>query len=169
MNTDHNTHYQIVTSSALTLRKQVPWMSRLSGFTLIELMVTVAIVAILAAVALPSYQSYVTRGRIPEATSGLAAKRVRMEQFYQDNRTYRDAPAGAADASSSPYFDFSATGEGGDTRTDTGYVLYARGKGPMTGFTFSVDQSNAKASTVTGVSGWTGSTTCWITKQGGAC
>jgi type IV pilus assembly protein PilE len=170
MNTDHNTHYHIVTNSALMLHKQVSSMSRRSGFTLIELMVTVAIVAILAAVALPSYQSYVTRGRIPDATSNLAAKRVRMEQFYQDNRTYAGAPAGNLDSGSSPYFDFSALGEGGaETRTETGYVLYARGKGPMTGFAFSVDQSNAKASTVTGVSGWTGSTTCWITKQGGTC
>lgn len=144
-------------------------MSRRSGFTLIELMVTIAIVAILAAVALPSYQGYVTRGRIPDATSNLAAKRVQMEQFYQDRRTYVGARAGELDDRTSPYFDFSATGDGGDTRTDTGYTLFARGKGPMSGFIFSVDQSNAKASTVTGVSGWTGSTTCWITKQGGQC
>lgn len=144
-------------------------MSRRSGFTMIELLVVVALVAILTALALPSYRSYLIRGRIPDATSQLSAKRVRMEQFYQDNRSYKDAPAGATDDSSSPYFKFSADGGEGDTRSDTGYVLYATGKGAMTGFTFSVDQSNARSSTVTGVSGWNGNTSCWITKPGGAC
>jgi type IV pilus assembly protein PilE len=135
-----------------------------AGFTLIELMVTIAIVAILAAVALPSYRSYVTRGRIPEATAHLATKRVRMEQFFQDNRTYEGAPASEPDSTSSQYFDF--VGEG---LSRSGYTLVARGRGGMTGFTFSVDQSNARASTVTGVSGWAGNASCWITKPGGVC
>jgi type IV pilus assembly protein PilE len=144
-------------------------MNRRNGFTLIELMITVAILGIVAAVAVPSYRSYILRGRIPDATTNLASKRVRMEQFFQDNRTYAGAPAGDSDANTSKYFDFSANGGGGDTRTATGYTLYAIGKGAMTGFTFSVDQSNAKASTVTGVSGWSGNSTCWIIKSGGQC
>ena len=143
--------------------------SRTAGFTLIELIITVAIVAILASVALPSYRSYVLRGRIPEATSALAAKRVQMEQFYQDNRTYVGATAGNLDSSSSQAFDFSANGGGGDTRTSNAYTLYAIGKGSMAGFTFSVDQSNSKRSTVTGVTSWSGSATCWVTRQGGSC
>ncbi len=47
-----------------------------AGFTLIELMIAVAVVAILAAVALPSYQDYVRRGNIPEATSALGQGRI---------------------------------------------------------------------------------------------
>ena len=169
MNIEHNTVPYFVTRSAARPAHLVATMSRRSGFTLIEMMVTVAIIAILAAVALPSYQSYVTRGRIPDATSNLAAKRVRMEQFYQDNRTYAGAPAGNLDDRTSPYFDFSALQDGADTRSDTGYTLFARGKGAMTGFTFSVNQANARTSTVTGVSGWTGNEACWIAKQGGQC
>ncbi|HEY8048620.1 MAG TPA: type IV pilin protein [Ramlibacter sp.] len=144
-------------------------MSKNSGFTLIELMVAVAVVSILAAVALPSYTNYLKRGRIPEATANLATKRVKMEQFFQDNRTYVGATAGNSDTSTSKYFDFSASSGGADTRSATGYTLFATGKGAMAGFTFSVDQSNAKASTVTGVSGWSGNSSCWVTTSGGQC
>lgn len=145
-------------------------MRRHAGFTLIELMITLAIIAILASVALPAYTSYLKRGRIPDATSNLAAKRVKMEQFFQDNRTYVGATAGNNDTTTSQYFDFSASDAGGtDSRSATGYTLYARGKGAMTGFTYTVNQANAKSTTVTGVSGWTGNSSCWVTKAGGSC
>lgn len=145
-------------------------MNKQSGFTLIEIMIVVAIIAILAAVALPQYNSYVMRGRIPEATANLAAKRVRMEQWFQDNRTYVGATVGNNDATTSQFFDFSALdGGGADTRTTSGYTLFARGKGPMTGFTFTVNQANTRTSTVTGHSGWDGNASCWITRKGGMC
>ncbi len=134
-----------------------------SGFTLIEVMITVAIVSIISMVALPSYQDYVVRGKIPDATSNLAIKRVQAEQFFQDNRSYVGAPACTADTTSSQYFDFSCTGV-----TAAVYTLQAVGKGSMAGFTYTVDQSNAKASTIT-ASGWTGNSTCWVTKKGGTC
>ena len=63
-------------------------MKRSRGFTLIELMIVIGIVAILAAIAIPSYTDYVRRGRITEAISTLAGMRVKMEQFFQDNRSY---------------------------------------------------------------------------------
>ena len=59
-----------------------------SGFTLIEVMITVAIVAILGAIAVPSYNEYVQRARITEATSALSDMRNKMEQYFQDNRTW---------------------------------------------------------------------------------
>ena len=55
-------------------------MKRSRGFTLIELMITVAIIAILAAVAIPSYGEYVRRGRVTEAVRALSGMRVKMEQ-----------------------------------------------------------------------------------------
>ncbi len=59
-----------------------------SGFTLIELMVTVAIVGILAAVALPSYRNSVLKSARSEGKSALLEVATRQEQFYLDNKTY---------------------------------------------------------------------------------
>lgn len=136
---------------------------RLAGFTLIEVMVTVAIVAILAAVAVPQYRDYVTRGRIPDATSGLAAKQVQLEQYFQDNRTYVNAPACASDATSSKFFTFSCT-----SSTATAYVLAATGKSSMTGFTYTVNQGATRATTAV-PTGWTTSNNCWVIKKDGSC
>lgn len=134
------------------------------GFTLVELMITVAIIGILSAVAVPSYRDYLTRGRIPEATSNLAVKRVKMEQFFQDNKTYAGAPDCNADTASSTYFDFSCTG----TVDATQYLLQAVGKNSMLGFTFTVNQANAKATTNV-PTGWTTNNSCWVTAKGGVC
>lgn len=136
---------------------------RPAGFTLIEVMVTVAIVAILAAVAVPQYRDYVSRGRIPDATSGLAAKQVQLEQYFQDNRTYVNAPACASDTTSSKFFTFSCT-----SSSATAYVLAATGKSSMTGFTYTVNQASAKATSAV-PTGWTSSASCWVVKKDGSC
>ena len=61
-----------------------------SGFTLIELMITVAILAIIAAVAIPSYSSYVDRGKRAEARTALLDIAARQERYYSNNRQYAD-------------------------------------------------------------------------------
>ena len=63
---------------------------KLSGFTLIELMITVAILAIIAAVAIPSYTSYVDRGKRAEARTALLDIAARQERYYSNNRQYAD-------------------------------------------------------------------------------
>lgn len=151
----------------------LPKLRKSAGFTLIELMVTVAIIGILAAIAVPAYGDYVTRGRIPDATSALAAKRVQMEQFFQDNHTYACAtctgavpPACASDTTTSRFFTFSCPVAG----TATVYTLQAAGTGPMTGFNFTINQDNVKATTSVPNSGWgTAPIACWVTKKGGVC
>ena len=136
------------------------------GFTLIELMIVVTIIAILASVALPAYNDYVVRSKITDATSALATKRVSLEQFYQDNRTYIGAAACSADTGSSKYFDFTCP-----VQTANTYTLEAEGKDSMQQFVFTIDQSNNKQTT-DAPSGWAAATmpvNCWITKKGGAC
>ena len=135
------------------------------GFTLIEIMVTVAIVAILSAIALPVYSDYVTRGKIPEAIANLGSKSLQIEQWFLDNRTYVGAPGCTSDTTTSRYFDFSCS-----VSSTTTFTLLATGKSSMLGFSYSIAPNNAKT-TVAVPTGWSLPTTnnCWITGKGGVC
>lgn len=68
----------------------------MAGFTLIELMITVAIVAILASVAYPSYKEYVAKSRRSEARTVLSSAQQWMERFYSENFRYDKNSAGTA-------------------------------------------------------------------------
>jgi type IV pilus assembly protein PilE len=61
------------------------------GFTIVEVMVTMAILAILGAVSLPMYSSYVVRSKVPAALDALSSVASRMEQYYQDRGNYGNA------------------------------------------------------------------------------
>lgn len=136
------------------------------GFTLIEVMITVAIVAILAAVALPSYSRYVLRARVTDGVAGLSDMRLKMEQYFQDNRTYVGAcVAGTVAPLPAPSVNFTYACSALSANT---YTVTATGLGVMNGFVYTLDQANARATT--GVpSGWTANAGCWVTKQDGSC
>lgn len=150
--------------------------ARATGFTLIEVMIVVAIVAILASVALPAYNDYVRRGAMQEAFTNLAQFRIRLEQYYQDNRRYApaaDATAcGAAAATAltsaeigdAKYFDY--TCEPSDSAQ--AYLLTATGKGIASGFTYTLNERGAKATTEFKGAATTG-VACWALKSTGDC
>jgi type IV pilus assembly protein PilE len=141
---------------------RLPRITSASGFTLIELMMVVAVIAILAAIALPTYSDYVTRSRLSDALTMLSSWRVQLEQLYQDNRNYGTGVCGVA-VPTSRHFTFScALGGGGQT-----YTLTAQGSGDLNTFTYTLTESNVRATTATK---WGDtSTTCWILKKGGSC
>jgi prepilin-type N-terminal cleavage/methylation domain-containing protein len=61
---------------------------QVQGYTLIEMMITVAIIGILAAVAIPAYNGYVQTGKQAEAKAGLSTIALLEEQYFAENRTY---------------------------------------------------------------------------------
>lgn len=142
---------------------------RRSGFTLIEMLITMAIIAILAAVALPNYSAYITRSKITEATTNLLSMRTKMEQYFQDSRTYVGAcvagtVAPLPPAASQKYFDITCA-----DLDVAKYTITATGKAELNGLSLSIDQSNVRK-TLTVPSGWTlPSGSCWLTKKSGDC
>ena len=141
-----------------------------AGFTLIELMITVAIVGILAMVALPSYRDYILRGHLADASNGLATVRAQMERHFQDNRSYATVgtfttPCAAAAATRT--FNLFAVSCSG-TPTGTGFTLQAAGSGAATGFTFTITEADVRATTAA-PTGWNTCATGWMLKKGQAC
>jgi type IV pilus assembly protein PilE len=141
----------------------------LVGFTLIELMIVVAVVAVLVAIALPNYSDYITRGKIMDATAKLASNRVKFEQFFLDNRTYVGAcaapPLGVV-ASAAPEDDFTISCP---TAPDAStYTIQAAGNASkgMAGFTYTINEQNQKTSS--GPNGYSNAN-CWATRKDGSC
>lgn len=138
------------------------------GFTLIELMVVVAIVGILASIAIPAYTSYVLRGKLTEATTELSTMRVKLEQYFQDNRSYEGACAAGtvAPLPAGKYFTYTCP-----TLTASAFTVTATGVGARgtDGFVYTVDQDNTKQTT-DAPAGWGAMpVSCWVTKKGEAC
>ena len=137
-------------------------MNKSKGFTLIELMIVVAIVGILAAIAMPYYGDYVKRGKLVDATTQLSDGRIKIEQYFQDNRTYADVSSTIKSPcpASTKYFTISCSNQ-----TTATYTITANGNNDLAGFGYQIDQNNVKSSATP----WGDSASCWVMKQGAAC
>ena len=143
-------------------------MKRASGFTLIELLVVVAIIGIIAAIAVPQYGDYVTRSKLAEATATLSEHRVKMEQYFQDNRTYVGACAAGtvAPTPTGRYFTYACSNLAATTFTVTATGIATQG---TDGFVFTINQANARGTTSV-ATGWNGAgSTCWVANKAGGC
>jgi len=130
---------------------------------LIEMMITVAVVAILARIALPSYLNYVKRGKLTEAFNQMSACSQSLGQYYQDNRTY---VGGTCTASASPSnFTYAMT-----SATATSYTLTATGStSAVSGFTYTLTDAGTRGTTSV-PSGWAANAgNCWVNSASGAC
>lgn len=138
------------------------------GFTLMEVMIAIAIVGILTAIAMPQYNEYVRRSRIVEATNGINDFRTRMEQYFQDNRSY--ANGGACGVANPPgdAFTFACSGA-----SATGYQMDATGSASkgMSSFAYRllINAGVVTRSTQGLPAGWTSSGSCWVVRKDGSC
>ena len=121
------------------------------GFTLIELMIVVAIVGILAAIALPAYQDYIVRSKMSEGVAAIAACKTSVSEYASTKQAWpTDATSAGCSNVASQYLASMVVATGGvitASTTNTGagncdLILTAQG---------------GSFSTITG---WTGSTTC---------
>lgn len=155
------------------------------GFTLIELMITVAIIAILAAIAVPNYTDYITRSKFSEAHGMLGDLRVKMEQYYMDNRRYSTTtgggtcgiPGGATPTVvNARYFTYTCASANptASPAGDQQYTLTATGIAGqgLDGIAFTLNHANARTTTAGGVmatKGYAANGTCWVLKKPSQC
>jgi type IV pilus assembly protein PilE len=135
--------------------------ARSAGFTLIELMITIVIAAILLSIAIPSYTSQVRKSRRTEARTALLDLAAREERFFSTNSSYTNVPANLGYAGVFPqavgsgYYTIDVTTAPGAAFTAQAAPAGSQAQDTSCG-TFTIDNTGAQT-----VTGGGGATTCW--------
>lgn len=142
-----------------------------AGFTLIEVMIVVAVIGILAAIAVPAYNDYVRRGQLPEAFNELSSYRAKMEQYYLDNRNYGSAAACADNATANSwntfpktikYFTFTCA----TSNAQQNYTITATGaSGSALGHVYTINHNGVRLTTKFKGSDLSTAAQCWLTNS----
>lgn len=131
-----------------------------AGFTLVELMIVVVVLAILVAIGYPTYLDQVRKARRSDATTALMQVAQRLERCYTDSNRF-DAPGCPSGSIDSPEGYYSVA----ITATATTYLLTATPNagttqaGDSTCASFTLDHTGARGATDSGGNDTTG--TCW--------
>lgn len=119
-----------------------------SGFTIVEVMITLAIIGFLASMAVSQYRDHVRRAGLTEAFSRLGDLRIKLEQFYQSNRNYGTNTCGNDGNSDTVDFSANATRFSVSCQlngsTNQAYLLTATGSAITAGHVYTLDSSNSK-------------------------
>lgn len=139
------------------------------GFTLIELMIVIAILGVLLAIALPSYRDYVKRGSLTDAATGLTSMRADMETYYQNFRTYAAANGGSPPClTGATYgkFTVSCTGQYGTVNASSYTLQASSADNVLKEFIFTVTQQDSRE-TKSAPAKWTNTLPCprWVLKS----